>query len=105
MNNKNNEQKQNINSGNILMEGQGSNQKKIILKIKECSKGKAIDLLREMNPVYKDDIDEGNDTISYKMPEKKLRYIFPDLLLKKIIYEDFIKNNVSLFHHFCQQCF
>ena len=103
-NTKNIGKKHKANFENMLIEGEGSNPK-IIPKIKEYSKGQSISLLREMNPVFKDDIEEGNDSIAYKMPEKKLSYIFTDLLLKKIIYEDFIKNNILLIFHFCQQCF
>ena len=36
---------------------------------------------------------------------KKIKYISLDLLLKKIVIDDFLENNVLLIYHFCQQCF
>ena len=36
---------------------------------------------------------------------KKIKYISLDLLLKKIVIDDFLENNILLIYHFCQQCF
>ena len=74
-------------------------------KIKAHFRSKSLNLLKGMTPVFKDDIEEEGNSIIYKMPEKRLIYIYPDILLKKIIFEDFINNNILLINHFCQQCF
>ena len=88
--------------GNIFMSGEitpGSNR-----KIKGHLRSNSLNLLSEMRPVYKDE-EEDEHTIVYKLPEKKLTFILSDILLKKIIFDDFIKNNILLVYHFCQQCF
>ena len=74
-------------------------------KGKKLIRSKSISLLREMTAFYKDEAEEEGYSIEYKEPERKLVYIYTDLLLKKIIFDDFTKNNLLLIHHFCQQCF
>ena len=63
--------------------------------------------LNEMVPKYSevDEIDKYN--IIYKEPNKVLSFILPDLMLKKIIFDGFMKKeaNALLVYHFCQQCF
>ena len=50
--------------------------------------------------------DEEQYYIEYKNKNKtKLMNISPDLMLKKIIFDDFISKNLFIIHHFCQQCF
>ena len=59
----------------------------------------------KMYPKYKEIEDEKeNSYIEYKN-KKKLLKIYPDLLLKKIIFDDFVNNHLLLIYHFCQQCF
>ena len=59
----------------------------------------------KMYPKYKEIEDENENLyIEYKN-KKKLLKISPDLLLKKIIFDDFINNHLLLIYHFCQQCF
>ena len=89
---------------NLFMEGQETNPDKN-QNMKSHIRSKSITLLREMTPFYKDDVEVEGNSIIYKMPEKTVTYIYIDILLKKIIFEDFIKNNVLLIYHFCQQCF
>ena len=90
--------------GNIFMEGEEVDPEKN-QKIKTHLRSKSITLLREMTPIYKENVEDEGYSIIYKMPEKTLTYIYIDILLKKIIFEDFIKNNTLLIYHFCQQCF
>ena len=110
--NKDNSEKNNINSSekkekdlfeNIFKKGEEKNLGN--QKIKAHFRSKSMNLLKEMTPVFKDDIEEEGNSIVYKMPDKILIYIYPDILLKKIIFEDFINNNILLINHFCQQCF
>ena len=59
----------------------------------------------KMYPKYIEIQYENEDLyIEYKN-KKKLLNISPDLLLKKIIFENFITNHSLLIYHFCQQCF
>ena len=37
--------------------------------------------------------------------KKKIKYISLDLLLKKIVIDDFIEKNILIIYSFCQQCF
>ena len=89
--------------GNIFMSGEEitpGNMK----KIKSHLRSNSMNLLSEMRPVYKEE-EEDEHTIVYKLPEKKLSFILADIFLKKIIFDDFIKNNILITYHFCQQCF
>ena len=79
-------------------DGENSNKKKPL-------NGQTIPQLREMNLMFKEEAPEEGKNIIFKEPEKTLTYIYPDILLQKIIKEDFINNNLLLIHHFCQQCF
>ena len=68
---------------------------------------KSATVLREMNemsPIYKEQ-EENENSIKFKQPENKLALIHTDIFLKKIIFEDFLNNNILLVYHFCQQCF
>ncbi len=60
--------------------------------------------MKEMTSFYKEE-KENEDNIKFKQPENKLIFIHPDIFLKKIIFEDFLNNNILLVYHFCQQCF
>ena len=60
--------------------------------------------IKEMLPRYKD-LKEENDFILYKVPNNNLSFISADLMLKKIIFDDFMNKNDLLIYHFCQQCF
>ena len=104
INSKNNSEKNPINiySNIFTKEEQENTEKKV--KGKAHLRSKSINLLREMNPFYKDEVEaEGYSIIKNK--DKKISFIYPDILLKKIIFEDFIKKNILLIHHFCEQCF
>jgi hypothetical protein len=101
--NNNSDKKQKQIFENIFMSGEeiipGSKR-----KLKAHLRSNSLNLLSEMRPVYKDE-EEDEHTLVYKLPEKKLTFILSDIFLKKIIFDDFIKNNILLIYHFCQQCF
>ena len=102
-NNKNDEKNTLKIYGNILIKEEQTNIDQNT-KLKTYLRSKSIILLREMNPIYKDEVEaEGYSIIKNK--DNKISFIYPDILLKKIIFEDFIKKNILLIHHFCQQCF
>ena len=61
-------------------------------------------LLRDMLPKYKEE-EEDESNVVYKKPENKLCLILTDIMIKKIIFENFMNDNVLLLYHFCQQCF
>ena len=64
-----------------------------------------VNLIIKMTPQYKE-IEKDNENIYMEYNEKnELCNISVDLLLKKIIFEDFMQKNVLLIYHFCQQCF
>ena len=86
--------------GHLFMEGEKTDTEKN-QKIKSHLRSKSISLLREMNPFYKDEI-EGS---IIRDKDEKITFIYPDILLKSIIFDDFINKNVLLIYHFCQQCF
>ena len=70
------------------------------------SNNKPLVLTREMIPKYMDEeVNEKNLIYKEINNNKKLSYILTDLLLKKIIFDDFINQNVLLMYHFFQQCY
>ena len=101
--NNNSDKKQKPIYGNIFMSGEETTPGNM-KKIKGHLRSNSLNLLSEMRPIYKDE-EEDEHTIVYKLPEKKLTFILADIFLKKIIFDDFIKNNILLTYHFCQQCF
>jgi len=103
-NNNNNDQKTKDIYSNILKDNK-EGQKEKIQKEKTLVKSKSISLLREMTPFFRDEGPIEGKTIIYKQSENKLTHIFPDVMLQKIIKEDFMNKNVLLIYHFCQQCF
>ena len=59
----------------------------------------------EITKNYIDEDDLEGINISYKEPEKKLKLISLDLLLKKIVLENFIDKNLFYIFSFSQQCY
>ena len=74
-------------------------------KRRRSNRGKTVVLLNEITPRYKEEEEINSFNIIYKEPEDKLCLILPDILLKKIIFDDFMNKNALLVYHFCQQCF
>ena len=103
LNNNNNKKTKDIYS-NILNDNK-ENKKENYQKEKTLVKSKSIALLREMTPFFRDEGPIEGKTIIYKQSENKLTHIFPDVMLQKIIKEDFMNKNALLIYHFCQQCF
>ena len=64
-----------------------------------------VSLLNEMLPKYKEEDESIDHNIKYQESNNELSFISIDLMLKKIIFEDFLNNNILLIYHFCQQCF
>ena len=58
-----------------------------------------------MYPKFKEiEKEEEKNNIEYNN-KNNLISIFPDLLLQKIIFDDFMSKNSLILYHFCQQCF
>ena len=79
-------------------------------KLKPYMIGGSISLIRELIvPKYKDDHEIEGDNIIFKDGNNKLDLllIHPNILLKKIIFDDFLYDDkyILLINHFCQQCF
>ena len=72
---------------------------------KNLIRSKTVTLLQEMLPKYRDEEESKNENIKYNESNNELSLISVDLMLKKIIFEDFVNNNALLIYHFCQQCF
>ena len=76
-------------------------------KKKNLIRSRTMISLNEMVPKYTELDEINNYNIIYKEPNKELSFILPDLMLKKIIFDGFMKkdSNALLVYHFCQQCF
>ena len=61
-------------------------------------------MLLKMYPQYKE-IEKENEKNDIEYKKGNIAKISADLLLKKIIFKNFIDNNLLLIKHFCQQCF
>ena len=60
--------------------------------------------LVKMFPKYKE-IEKENENNNIEYKNNKITYISADLLLKKIIFDDFLNNNIFLIQQFCNICF
>ena len=77
-------------------------------KTEEYLKSKSSKIFtKEMLVMFNDEDEKKNSNIVYSEPEskKKIKYISLDLLLKKIVIDDFLEKNQFLIYYFCQQCF
>ena len=68
-------------------------------------RSKTTKFLQGMAPIYREEEENEGKNIKYREPDNKLSFILVDILLKKIIFDNFMDNNVLLIYHFCQQCF
>ena len=81
---------------------------KNIKKTEDYQKSKSSKIFtKEMLVMFNDEEEKINSNIVYIEPQskKKIKYISLDLLLKKIVIDDFLEKNQFLIYHFCQQCF
>ena len=85
--------------GSIFIEEENTNEKK------KKSGSTVLRKTQTMAPIYKEEEEEEGISIVHKLTEKKITHIYTDIFLKKIIFENFINNNILLIYHFCQQCF
>ena len=60
---------------------------------------------KEMTNKYSEENEKLNSNIIYDCDTWEIQYISPDIMLKKIVLEDFLKRNADNIYHFCQQCF
>jgi hypothetical protein len=60
---------------------------------------------KEMTNLYFEENEHKNSNITYSNTNNILNSISSNLLLKKIIFEDFLKKQANNIFHFCQQCF
>ena len=77
-------------------------------KTEEYQKSKSSKIYnKDMLVMFNDEDEKKNSNIVYSEPEskKKIKYISLDLLLKKIVIDDFLEKNQFLIYYFCQQCF
>ena len=71
----------------------------------KTDKSKAFLLSSVLTKEYTDEEEVEGITINYKDQERKIKSITLDLLLKKIVTENFIEKNPIQIFSFCQQCF
>ena len=71
---------------------------------KKCLKRSQSTILKDMIPRYRDEIEDEHNIV-YKQPSNKLSLILVDIMIKHIIFKNFMNDNALLLYHFCQQCF
>ena len=69
------------------------------------NKSKTFLLSSKMTQEFSEEDELEGISIIYKEQEKKIKLISMDLLLKKIIFENFIEKNPIQIFSFCQQCY
>ena len=77
-----------------------SSEKKVL---KNLQRSQSI-ILKDMIPRYRDEIEDEHNIV-YKQPGNKLSLILVDIMIKQIIFGNFMKDNALILYHFCQQCF
>ena len=96
------------NDSNSIREVNDINDMKNTNKKEESIKRKSSRVIKEEILMKFNDEDEKKDiNIVYNEPgnNKSIKYISLDLLLKKIVIDDFLEKNMLLIYYFCQQCF
>ena len=71
----------------------------------KTDKSKTFLLSSVLTKEYTDEEEVEGITITYRDPERKIKSITLDLLLKKIVTENFIEKNPIQIFSFCQQCY
>ena len=69
------------------------------------NKSKAFLLNGKLTAEFTEEDELEGITITYKEQDKKIKSMTFDLLLKKIVTENFIEKNPIQIYSFCQQCF
>ena len=69
------------------------------------NKNKGFLLNEKVSPEFTEEDELEGITITYKEQDKKIKAMTFDLLLKKIVTENFIEKNPIQIYSFCQQCF
>ena len=60
---------------------------------------------KEMNKIYHEENEKINQNIKFNATSKQIKCISDNLMLKKIILENFLNDKAEIIYHFCQQCF
>ena len=82
---------------------EGKNDKREIPRI---SRSRSFKLEKDItSDFYEESEHKNKNIIFYKNTINKIKYISFNLLLKKIIFEEFLRKHVNEIYHFCQQCF
>ena len=72
---------------------------------KVFQRSKSMSLNNIMSVNYKIEDEKEGINIIYKETDKSLQFISPDLMLKKIIFDNFLETDTLTVHDFCEQCF
>ena len=76
------------------------------IKIPRITRSKSLKIEKEITSDYNEENEHKNkNIIFYKNTINKIKCLSFNLLLKKIIFEDFLRKHASEIYHFCQQCF
>ena len=76
------------------------------IKIPRIARSKSCKIEKEItSDFYEENEHKNKNIIFYKNNINKIKCISFNLLLKKIIFEDFLRKHASEIYHFCQQCF
>ena len=72
----------------------------------ELPRSRSFKIEKEITSDYYEENEHKNkNIIIYKNTINKIKCISFNLLLKKIVFEDFLRKHASEIYHFCQQCF
>ena len=94
----------NLNTNNS--EDNGDNGEEKVLNNKyQLQRSKSFYKEKEMTERYYEENEHKNSNITFNNKTNKLESISMNLMLKKIIFEDFLKKQTDSIYLFCQQCF
>ena len=74
-------------------------------KNKKLPRSRSMCLNNIMSAYYKIEDEKEGINIIHKEKDNSLKFISPDLMLKKIIFDNFLETDTIIVHDFCAQCF
>ena len=102
-NNKNVKKKVEDEDDDIEVDGDGDEEE--YKKSRTNLRARSFYIEKNMTSSYYEENEHKNNNIIFNNNTNKIECISSNLMLKKIIFEDFLKKQADIIYYFCQQCF
>ena len=104
-NNKNVKKKVEDEDEDIEIDGDGDGDEEEYKKSRTNLRARSFYIEKNMTSSYYEENEHKNNNIIFNNNTNKIECISSNLMLKKIIFEDFLKKQADIIYYFCQQCF